>query len=575
MKQFSNLLFSTFFLLCSFQASATDYYVKKTGNNSNNGTSWATAFLTIQTALNAAGPGSTIYVDAGVYKERLWWPNSGTTGQKITLTRYNTAVVYLDGAAGGTNTSQNAMIAIGDKSHIEISYMRIRTNYRSDACGIYITGSGTDIKIANCTIYNIGWTNNAATIPGPGNNANPLVVVGNSSNSINDLTITGNKIYNCITGYSEGMAINGNVENFLVESNTVYNITNIGIVLAGHYAWTGAPANVNYARNGIVRKNVTYGCVSQVAVSAGIYVDGGSNITIEKNKSYDNGVGFSVGCENANATVTGIIVRENWSYKNREVGLQFGAIGTGSNIASSTVTNNSFYSNYTNGGYGAEIALENSNNNTIAQNILIPRTDSCVAIGIWGYTASNLTINYNLFWRDNGNSGNMFANVSADPHAVYGIPKFTLTNTTLAKTNLHIKTGSKAINAGDPAFVAAAGETDYDNQVRVQKGRVDIGADETTLLALAAFEDNIFSAVPANMMEIYPNPASDIVNIKVTDATSVSVYDQSGTLVWSEKTTSGNDLLKFNCDQWSNGIYFVRIIKSDGSNDVQKLMVLK
>ncbi len=37
---------------------------------------------------------------------------------------------------------------------------------------------------------------------------------------------------------------------------------------------------------------------------------------------------------------------------------------------------------------------------------------------------------------------------------------------------------SPCINAGDPAYAAAAGETDIDGQVRVSSGRIDIGADE-------------------------------------------------------------------------------------------------
>lgn len=575
MKKLSFLLFCLALFLGHYQAAAVDYYVKKTGNNGNSGTSHATAFLSIQTALNVASPGSTIYVDAGIYKERLWWPSSGTPGSRIRLTNYNGAAVTLDGGNGGTNTTQNAMIAVGDRSHIEISNLRIRNNYRSDAIGIHITGAGTDIRIIDCTIFLIGWTTNAAAIPGPGNNANPLVVVGSSSNSINDLLISGNKIYSCITGYSEALAVNGNVENFVVENNSVYNNTNIGIVIAGHYAWTGAPANVNYARNGTVRNNLTYGCVSQVAISAGIYIDGASDIVVEKNKSYDNGVGFSVGCENANATVTGILLRNNWSYKNREVGLQFGAIGAGSVVSNCLVSNNSFYANYTIGCFGAEIAMSDNDNNEIVQNILVPRTDSCVAIGIWGYTATNLALDYNLFWRDNGNSANMYANVNPDPHAVIGKPKFIKTNTTLASTDLHVKKGSKAINTGDPAFAAAPGETDIDGQVRVQSGRVDIGADETLPIVLFALEEPATKLQENAIMQIYPNPASEIVYFKVADAVSIAVFDMKGNLIWSKEPESGTEVTSFYCGQLNSGIYTVTIQKSDGSQVVDQLSIVK
>src|SRR5262249_60273372 len=41
--------------------------------------------------------------------------------------------------------------------------------------------------------------------------------------------------------------------------------------------------------------------------------------------------------------------------------------------------------------------------------------------------------------------------------------------------------GSPAINAGDPAFVPGAGETDLDGGTRVNGPRVDIGAGEVTI----------------------------------------------------------------------------------------------
>lgn len=44
--------------------------------------------------------------------------------------------------------------------------------------------------------------------------------------------------------------------------------------------------------------------------------------------------------------------------------------------------------------------------------------------------------------------------------------------------DLHLQPGSAGINAGDPAFVPAPGETDFDGHSRVLCGRVDMGAFE-------------------------------------------------------------------------------------------------
>jgi hypothetical protein len=67
----------------------TSYYVRKTGNNSNNGTSPATAWLTIGKALASGSPvtaGDTVYVGAGIYYEVITVAVSGASGNPITVT---------------------------------------------------------------------------------------------------------------------------------------------------------------------------------------------------------------------------------------------------------------------------------------------------------------------------------------------------------------------------------------------------------------------------------------------------------------------------------------------------------
>ena len=51
----------------------TTYYVRKSGSDGNNGTSPATAWLTISKALGASGisSGDTAYIGPGVYRESI------------------------------------------------------------------------------------------------------------------------------------------------------------------------------------------------------------------------------------------------------------------------------------------------------------------------------------------------------------------------------------------------------------------------------------------------------------------------------------------------------------------------
>lgn len=471
-----NFFLPVFFMatgLCNSLTAQSTLYVSTTGDNANDGLSLATAFGSIQKALNKAVPGTTIRVAEGTYREYLSWKQSGTAGNPITLTAHSGKVVVH--GKGENSVDQKAIIEITDHSHIVISDLFIQQNYKADAGGIAIRGSGTDITIQGCKIRNIGWTKTSTAQPGSSNNASPLTVIGTGSSPIADLKIIGNTIQDCITGYSEALTINGNVDGFVIRNNTIRDITNIGIVLAGHYSWTGAPASQNMARNGTVLNNTVYNCVSPVATSAGIYVDGGRDITIDRNTVYANGCGISVGCENNGHTVSGIMVRNNFIYNNKEAGLVFGSNQSNSSVNNSIVRNNTFYRNYNKGGWGTEITLQNNSGNDILQNIFVPFSDQCVAIGKWNFTATGLTVDDNLYWRTSGNTNNsFFANIDGEGDALTGDPKFK----NAGSFDLHLNNGSPAINTGASNFEADNREKDVDGDNRIINGRVDIGADE-------------------------------------------------------------------------------------------------
>lgn len=475
----------------------TSYYVNgTTGNDTNTGTSAAAALKTIQAALNKTtnGAGSTIFVAGGTYKERLTWPNSGASStEPITLTNYNSGVVIIDGD-NATNTAQNAMIAISSKSHIRIQSVRIANNIRSFASGIYMSGSGTDVQFTDCKLYNIGWTSNASSRPEPKDNANPFVIIGSTANSYNQIYIGSNEVYNCNTGYSEGLTIAGNVENFLIENNTIHDITNIGIDMTGNYAWTGAPANVNFARNGNVKYNKVYRCVSPIATSAGIYVDGAKWINIEGNTCYENSTGISAGCENDNNSTDGINIRSNFIYNNIEAGIIMGSNAANSKVINSTITNNTLFKNYSKTGWGGEIHLQNTDHLTIRNNI-IQSASNIVIVASTNYNSTNLVFDYNNYFSASGSSntvtfdwaginGTTYGSFAAfktatglDTNSNYSTPSFV--SASLPSPNLHLGSTSLCVNRGLPSFVAQPGEFDIDKEARVRNGRVDIGADES------------------------------------------------------------------------------------------------
>ncbi|CAM3986498.1 hypothetical protein SAMN06265348_104441 [Pedobacter westerhofensis] len=473
------------------------YYVNGTsGSDSNDGTSAATALKTIQAALwkTADSAGTTIYVAGGTYKERLYWPHSGASAaEPLTLTNYNGETVTLDGV-DATNSAQNEMIGIASRSHIRINHINIANNIRKDAKGIYMVGAGTDVQFTNCKIYNIGWTDNASAQPSSTDNANPMVVVGSFGASYSNIYIGYNEVYSCNTGFSEGMTLTGNVENFLIEGNIVHDIRNIGIDISGHYSWANPTPSVNFARNGNVKYNTVYRCVSPIAVSAGIYVDGGKWVNVEGNTSYENSTGISAGCENSNNTAEGINIRSNFIYNNVEAGIIMGSNAAGSKVVNSKIINNSLFKNFSKTGWGGEIHLQNVDQLSVVNNI-IQSASNIVVVASLGYSATNLSFDYNNYYSASGTAatitfdwgginGNTYGSFAAykagtglDANSTYSVPSFI--SAALPVPNLHLTSASSCINAGLPSFTAQPGELDIDKEARVRNGRVDIGADES------------------------------------------------------------------------------------------------
>ena len=70
--------------LCSF--AGTNYYVSKTGSDTNSGLSVSGAFLTIQRAMDVVGPGGVVTVAGGIYAGFRGGP-SGAAGESDYRTR--------------------------------------------------------------------------------------------------------------------------------------------------------------------------------------------------------------------------------------------------------------------------------------------------------------------------------------------------------------------------------------------------------------------------------------------------------------------------------------------------------
>ena len=331
----------------------------------------------------------------------------GSEGKYFTLQAYNDEEVIVDG--GALKAAFSAMVSFSSTAYVRIKGLTF-TNLSGPKSGIYMEGNSHHIELINNKLHGMTWVDEPSedpAAPSPSDNLNPIAIIGNNPDSpIDSIVIRGNELYDITPGYSEGIKIVGNVTNFLVEDNNIHDIANIGIVAAGNYTWvkdssgTLIPADVNHARDGIIRNNKVSNAVSPIANSAGIYLDGAHNVLVEENTSHNNSVGFSVGCEQP-GTTEGNVLRNNVAYENTDAGLVVGTVHAGASVTNTTVEFNEFKQNYSKGGWGGELTVQQADGLSVQNNVFVSRSDLKI---IAAQAATNLSIDNNLYFGESANA---------------------------------------------------------------------------------------------------------------------------------------------------------------------------
>ena len=451
---------------------AANFYVSVRGDDANPGTDPALPWRHIQKACDAATPGSTVTVLPGRYNEKLVVNVSGNeTDGYITFQAGGKVVL------SGKRVRGADMIFINNRNYLKIVGFDIRDNTRvNNGSGIRLTEASHHVELRNNKIHNI-----------TGRSAMGITVYGSEpTRGISDVVIDGNEIYRCTPAPSEALVLNGNVRNFAVTNNYVHDVNNIGIDIIGGEGRSPDPAT-DAARDGIVAGNrVTRARFSGGGRdAAGIYVDAGRNVIVERNLVWRNDVGIEVNALHAPAVATGVVVRNNFVWSNNRVGISIGGSDafTGS-VQNSRVTNNTVVRNDVRRTGGGELRVQFASNNVIANNVVVGRAGSVLLNSepVAGVNASN----YNLFFAPGGsgrfNFGRArFAGLDAfraasglELNSLFADPQLSRPT----GPDLHLRPTSPALNAGDPAFAPAPGETDIDGQPRLGGARIDLGADE-------------------------------------------------------------------------------------------------
>ena len=523
MKTIILISISTLFYLNGF--SQQNYYVNTAGNDDTGNGSYNIPWQTIQNGLDQLSAGDTLNIMAGTYNEKLFIEVSGTDENKIVIRNYNNDTVII---SGEDIIDSEAVIEIYNQSNITIEGLFITNNEMLDSKGILIEAKCNNITIRNNHIYNINFSKNASDVVTEETNAQPLIVFGTESQDpVMNLIIEGNSISFCRTGYSEALAVNGNVDGFEIINNYVRDITNIGIDIIGHEETS---LQNDQARNGLVKGNVILNCISDYATSGGIYVDGGKDLVIENNISCHNGYGIEIGCENIGKTTSNVVVRNNLFYDNEICAIAIGGFdypdGSGKVIDCDILNNTCVKNDFAENGTG-EMYITYLENANIENNIFYLSGQNIIA-----YTELsqvNLLMDYNLFYSLSGNfdtdwNGTQYTSfsefqtgTSSNANSLFSDPL--LVSSTVSSPDFHLQENSPAINAGDPAFVAGDTETDFDGNERIFDNRVDCGA----------YECQTSSEVPkietSEDIVVFPNPCSNVLNVRLlNDKTTKGYY---------------------------------------------------
>jgi hypothetical protein len=407
------------------------------------------------------------------------------------LQNYPGDTPVIDGTGLPIN-GETGLVVIENKAYVKLIGFEIRNlkaggSSSAFPAGIWIRGNGAFIEIRNNSVHDI---ENSCSRCG----AHGIAVYGRDPNaSIHDLIIDGNQVYNGQFGWSESMVLNGNVENFVVSNNVVHDNDNIGIDFIGYEGENPDPA-LDRARDGTVVGNLVYNIDSYgnpaygtERSAGGIYVDGGTNILIERNIVHHSNLGVELASEHRGKNTSYITLRDNFFYDNTQTGIAMGGYdkrrGSTENCV---IVNNTLYNNYTQGDWGAELYVQFDTRYNVIKNNVIYANSFRRFIESWSDVMTDNIVDYNLYFAPGGGTDGtwIWKNVTYttfdsyqsgsgnDANGLVGLDPLLVSTTT---PDLHLQSTSPAIDRGQN--LAEAGPYDIDGQTRIQN-IIEIGADE-------------------------------------------------------------------------------------------------
>lgn len=497
----------------------TIVYVDQDATGANDGSSWTDAFTDLHSALNTVAFQGQIWIAEGHYRP-------SPTGFRTESFIVNTAEIEIYGGFAGTESQLSERIYgmnttyidgdnFGDDNGASLDYISQNRVNDNAFNVIKITANGTGALFDSVFITG-----------GHSSSGTSALVAGAAilvDNSVNSLTL--NKVI-----VADHVARNtGGAIHWTPNSDAQFTITNSRFAR-------------NFSRNG--------GAIFFGTSSPGNYELEIINSIFELNLAEDIGnvqgrAGSSLYAtvNNASATLTSNLINNTFAV-NTDAGTILTpsqrttvAVGEISGSAITNVYNCLFWGN---------------------RNLNAPGTNTANALGSLSFPLGTWDVSHSLD-EQGFNSISTQSNVTVNS-IVTQYPLFALTSN--SNHQFSLTSGSPAIDAGDNSLVPSTSISDFLNNQRIHNSNVDIGAYEFGSPALG-----IDSFIDESTITIFPNPASNIINVNSEKAiTEIIIYDVLGKKVLSSNYKS------INIEKLKTGTYFIELSLKGNRKKVKRFI---